>query len=216
MTLGEKVKFLEKLQGVLSDFNNVFMIIGGDFNIHAGPNDADVGKFSETMASVKLADMVEEYCLIDIWRNQNPHTRNYTWRRSYPLQQSRLDYIFVSAAFQLTFDISCEISAGVRSDHSVVDFVAVSTGRQRGPGLWRYNNELHETDYTFVELVRTEIARAKDGLDPYDAQCSLGVKVEMLLSRIRVLSIRRSKEIAFKLRQEESETLEYVTAMEKK
>ena len=211
----EKIAFFEKVRNILTDFNEVFMIIGGDFNVHMGIWDVEEGKFNETSASSKLEEITEEFCLVDIWRHQNPRTRNFTWRRLNPTQQSRIDYIFISAAFQLEFDVHSSIAAGIRSDHSVVDIVAVPAGRQRGPGLWRYNNELHESDQIFVESAREEIARARNEVDPYDADASIGVKVEMLLSNIRVLSIRRGKAIAFELRKEETELLKQVTIIEK-
>ena len=157
---------------------------------------------------------MDDYCLVDIWRHQNPQTRCFTWRRIQPLQQSRLDYIFVSAAFQLAFSIQSNISAGVRSDHSIVDLVAIPANRERGPGLWRYNNELHESDPVFVESVREETLKARNGVAPYTTDTPVGVTVEMLLSNIRVLSIRRSKIITFNLRKEESDSLELVTTLE--
>ena len=179
-----------------------------------GPYDAEEGKFSETLASTKLREILDEFFLVDVWREKNPHIRNYTWRRVNPLQQSRLDYIFVTANFSLEFEITVEIAAGIRSDHSVVEVKAVARGIQRGPGLWRYNNELHESDQIFVDAVREEIARARNRDNPYTVDTRIGVKVEMLLSNIRVISMRRGKAIALQLREEEFALLEQVTAME--
>ena len=210
----EKIAFLEDLRNVIANFNEALMVIGGDFNIHLSPYDAEEGKFRETLASTKLREIVDEYFLVDVWREKNPRIRNFTWRRAHPLQQSRLDYIFVTANFRLEFEISAEISAGIRSDHSVVEVKAVPRGIRRGPGLWKYNNELHESDQIFVDAVRAEIAKVQNGELPYTADARIGVKVEMLLSNIRVISMRRGKAIAFQLREEEFALLEQVTAME--
>ena len=210
----EKVSFFENMRSVLAELSETYMIIGGDFNVHMSPYDTEAHKFFATPASAKLSQLVDEYCLVDIWRHQNPQSRSFTWRRIQPLQQSRLDFIFVNAAFQLAFNIESKISAGVRSDHSAVDIVATPANRQRGPGLWRYNNELHVNDSIFIESVREETLKARNGVAPYSTDTPIGVTVEMLLSNIRVLSIRRCKNIAFNLRKEECELLERVTSLE--
>ena len=210
-----KLAFFEKVHNILTEYNDTNLIFGGDLNVHLSPYDVEENKFKETSVSAKISEMMEEFCLIDIWRKQNPRVRNFTWRRLNPLTQSRLDYIFVSAACQVAFDIRADISTGIKSDHSMVDIVAKCVEKRRGPGLWRYNNSLHESDPTFVKLVRQEIVLAKDMMQPYTAGIPIGVIIEMLLSNIRVISIRRSKTIAFELRKEETELLEKVTEMEK-
>ena len=119
--------------------------------------------------------------------------------------QSRIDYIFVSAACLVAFDMCANICAGIRSDHSLVDIAEKTVENQRRPGLWRYNNSLHESDPTFIESVKGEISQARAASQPYTVDVPIGVRVEMLLSNIRSISIRRSKAIAFALRKEEKE-----------
>ena len=60
-------------------------------------------------------------------------------------------------------------------------------------------------DTEFTQLVRSEISKAKSAHDPYDIGISRGIKVEMLLSNIRVLAIKRSKTIACELRATEND-----------
>ena len=110
--------------------------------MHSGPYDVEEGKFKVTAASKRLHELIEHFCLRDVWRYQNPTKREYTWRRLMPLQQSRIDYAFASEAICCNFEVQSFIEAGVRSDHSIIVITAVSTHRRRGPGLYRFNNEL--------------------------------------------------------------------------
>ena len=123
----------------------------------------------------------------------------------------------ISAACLVEFEFPTKISAGIRSDYSVVDAVGKASNKRRRHGLWRYNNQLHESDSVFVELVREKIGMARSASQPYTADISISVRVEMLLSHMRVICIQRGKTIAYELRKEERERelVEKVTELEK-
>ena len=210
----QKVNFLDKLNQYLANFVSVNTILCGDFNVHLGPYDTDVGKFKPTRAGQYLLDLTEQFCLKDIWRMQNPNKREFTWRRTASLQQSRLDYVFISETICCNFEVQTLIEAGVRSDHSVIAITANSTQRRRGPGLYRFNNELL-ADTEFVELTKREITLANNNEGIYNGDEDIGVKLEMLLSSIRVICIRRSKNIARETKKEEHRLLNLVTESEK-
>ena len=210
----QKLDFFEKLRHKLVSFTSVNTILCGDFNVHLGPYDVEMGKYKPTAASKCIFELIEQFSLKDIWRFQNPVKREYTWRRKTPLQQSKIDYAFSSEAICCNFDVHSFIEAGVKSDHSVIVITAVSARRKRGPGLYRFNNELLN-DTEFVELAKTEIYQANNRVGIYNGDIDYGVKIEMLLSNIRVISIRRSKTIAYKMRREECELLQQVTEFER-
>ena len=210
----QKLSFFEKLNDSLTHFVSDNTILCGDFNVHLGPRDVEVGKYRSTSISKYIYELAEQLSLKDIWREQNPNKTEFTWRRAQPLQQSRIDYIFISETVRCNFDIQSVIEAGVRSDHSVIAITAVSAQRKRGAGLYRFNNELL-ADPEFVELTREEIQRARTGNGIYNGDIDHGVQVEMLLSNIRVISIRRSKIIAKNIRQEERRLLRQVTEYER-
>ena len=190
------------------------MIICGDFNIHLGPLDAEEGKYRRNNASTYLQELIEHLCMKDIWRIQNPTRRGFTWRKTAPMQQSRIDYIFVTEVFRSNFEIDSGIQAGVRSDHSIITMTAESVHRRRGPGLYRFNNELL-SDTEFVEHARNEIFKERSSEGIYEGDIDFGIKLEMLLSNIRVIAIRRSKKLARQMREEETRLLQHVTECER-
>ena len=199
----EKCNFLDCLNNVLACHANDFTIIAGDFNIKIGRLDSDRDNFSDTRAGEKLRGILNEFSLQDAWRIQHPTERSYTWRRKNPFQQSRIDYIFLSSRMLQYNEISTKIETGLMSDHSVVAVDIELSNEPRGPGTWVYNNSLID-DREHVNEVRAEIREAKLSRGMYEGDYSKGVKIDLLLSNIRVLTIRRSKDIARKLRREEN------------
>ena len=41
-----------------------------------------------------MEETIANHCLVDIWRELNPQLQRFTWRRTNPCQQSRLDFFF--------------------------------------------------------------------------------------------------------------------------
>ena len=88
------------------------------------------------------------------------------------------------------------------SDHSVISIVIQHGSDLRGPGLWMYNNSLVENEAHVTE-VKSEIRKAFNYSDVYQGVLDKGVRLELLLSNIRVLAIRKGKQLAFERRREE-------------
>ena len=210
----QKRAFFEKLRNYLVNFVSANVVLCGDFNVHLGQYDVEIGKYKSTSTSKCILELIEDFCLRDVWRWQNPTKREYTWRRLAPLQQSRIDYVFASETICCNFEVLSYIEAGVASDHSIVVISVASKHRQRGPGLYRFNNELL-ADNEFVELAKKEIRRAETNEDIYSGDISHGVMLEMLLGSLRVISIRRSKRIASEMKEEETRLLQQVTEFER-
>ena len=83
-----------------------------------------------------------------------------------------------------------------------------------GPPASRTCRELLE-DTEFITAVKQECALASRRSEMYDGVISPGLLVEMLLSNIRVISIRRGKVLARECRMEERSILERVNEFEK-
>ena len=79
----------------------------------------------------------------------------------------------------------------LRPSHSINLEMNVNSS-DKGPGLWRFNNALLE-DEVFVQGARLEIEKAKNNQDVYADAKDLGLKIEMLTSKIRVQGIKISK-----------------------
>ena len=94
-----KCNFLSELRETLLDFATHRTVLCGDLNIKLGSLDTNNTNFRVTGAATKMQDLLDEFSLEDAWRAQHPTTRKYTWKRLNPLQQSRIDYTFVSDVF---------------------------------------------------------------------------------------------------------------------
>ena len=57
------------------------------------------------------------------------------------------------------------------------------------------------------------MARSAKGI--YESEIDNGVKLEMLMSSVRVIGIRRSKNLAIQMREEENRLLRHITECER-
>lgn len=191
-----QVKFIQMIRDQMEKIipaENDLAILCGDLNIHLTKFDSSKDKFSPTRAARKLTKLMKDFNLVDVWRDKYPSWRRYTWRRLAPLQQSRIDYIFVSEnVLDRQMLRTIEIRPGILSDHSLVNLELTLFKGNRGPGLWRFNNSLLE-DTNFVYSVKEEVNKFRQFLGLYAPDLNSGVGLEMLMSQIRVICIRCGK-----------------------
>ena len=145
----------------------------------------------------------------DLWRFHHENTRKYTWRRTNPFRQSRIDYVFLSSAMINNDVVKTKIESGILSDHSFVQAEIRLSAEKLGTGIWRFNNNLLE-DFEFINLTRAEIRRAVEGSDIYAGEISRGLKVEMLLANIRAIAMKRGKKLAQSVRGAENDLFKKV------
>ena len=208
-----KCAFLDRLRDILLAHSNEKTLVGGDFNIKLGPLDSDRSNMRVTRASSKLHDLLNEFSLEDVWRKQHESSRRYSWRRLNPLQQSRIDYVFLSETILNSAVVKSNINPGILSDHSFVTTHLELHTEPRGPGLWRFNNSLLD-DAIFVGKVKTEIQKAQTEDAQYAGIASSGLLLDFLLSNIRVIAIKRSKQLAYDRRQAEKDLYQTVSELE--
>ena len=190
------------------------MIICGDMNIKLGVNDSFTS-FQQTRAGKALQELLQEFELVDVWRELFPNIKRYTWRRTRPLQQSRLDYIFISDNLHRCRLTKARIDPGFLSDHSFVYAEIDARNPSRGPGIWRFNNELLD-DTVFRVTIKDELQKFIERNEPYDGESSKGLLIDLLLSNCRSKCITRSKEIKAEQRREEKELAEEVKILEQR
>jgi len=83
-------------------------------------------------------DLAAQLDLIDVWRIINPDIRKYTWRRRRPEISCRLDFFLVSQSLMCSVT-SVNISAGYKTDHSLIDIRIALHSNPRGLGFWKLN-----------------------------------------------------------------------------
>ena len=97
--------------------------------------------------------------LIDVFRYLHPEARRYTWCRRNPIKQARLDYFIVSGPL-IDLIQNCDITAGYRSDHSILKIQLQISKFEIGKGLWKLNcNLLKNIEY--IELINKTINEVK-------------------------------------------------------
>ena len=150
----------EWLSAMVSDH----IIIAGDFNLTLDPAKDRNGEQPRLMRdycrqrSRALKETLEEFRLVDVWRNQNPDASQYTFTRG--TSRSRLDYFFISEHLCLSgAKVECNIMPPYLADHRAVQLKVNIAGQVRGPGYWKFNNSLLVDDH-FVEELREFIQEA--------------------------------------------------------
>ena len=190
------------------------LILCGDLNTHLSALDTSQKSFKPSSASTCLRELMSEFNLRDVWRHLNPDKQQFTWRKCRPFQQSRIDYFLVSDVLIDAHQISrIDIEPGHRSDHSIVVMEVKVFGGKRGPGVWKMNLSLLANE-DVVQGIREEIERAKNRLGQYHDVQDLGLLIEMLLSNIRVICIKVSKNIAKEKRKNERDLEKCVKQLE--
>ena len=96
-----------------------------------------------------------------IYIDSHPLVKRYTWRKRNPLKQARLDFLLVSNHMS---DIvkSCDIKAGYRSDHSIIELELLMNKFIKGKGIWKFNNSLlkHQDYLTLINnTIEAEVER---------------------------------------------------------
>ena len=143
-TLGEQL---------MSNTNTSNVIIAGDWNTTLNPIDKRGGQpWKATNYRNSLVSPMDELNLIDIYRQIHPTTKSFSYE-SKPLNlKSRIDFFVISRSLSSCVK-NVEIRTSIAPDHkSVFLNIEVKNEFIRGPGLWKFNNNLLE-DESYKDLI---------------------------------------------------------------
>ena len=159
-----------------------------------------------------LQNTLNTYNLVDLWRIKNPETRRYTWRRHFPLTQSRLDYFFVPQEMVYCLQ-EVDIKPSIKTDHSLITLkLSINNENKRGPGFWKFNDSLLK-DIQYVTDMKQLIEDQKRDLRYMHDKAQ---KWDIIKYKIREFTIQYSKETAKARKLFENEMinrLEYFTKL---
>ena len=169
-------KFFTTVFKTLSKIATDNIVIGGDFNTVLDVNmDRLCSQANNHQASKVIQVGMENLDLTDIWRTRNPTEKKYTWFKHTNTTSSRsalrIDYFLVNIGLEAqTLDTT--ISAGCRSDHSLITIEIENNNMKRGKGIWKFNNTLL-ADTQFCEGMINNLNESKQlllnsGLDDVD------------------------------------------------
>ena len=205
----EQAKFIDELEERLRDLPEMSRVfLCGDFNMHLSPLDTSAD-FVNSPPAAQLTQMLDRFGLVDVWRYTYPGLSGFTWRRGGTAldQQSRIDFFFISSSTLRSQGISkIEIRPGHKSDHNMLVLEMNIQNQQRGPGVWRFNNNLLANEEFLCKAVE-EIGRAKKGEGIYANIQDTGLIIEILLAELRAASITIGKRIAKNKCREEKQLL---------
>ena len=146
------------------------LILAGDWNLVQN-FDLDCKNYrrqNNIDASRKVNDMMVKLDLLDIWRMLNPDKKRYTWRRTNPLQQSRIDYFLISDLLAPMVS-EVDIKAGYRTDHSLITLTIEFDKDETRKQFWKFNASLL-LDINYVQEINKLIENtlSEYAAFPYD------------------------------------------------
>lgn len=114
-------EFYRGINFTIVNFGCQNVIVAGDWNLVLDPSKdyENYKNINNVKAQEMVLQMMDNIDLCDIWRELNPDCRRFTWRRSRPFQQSRLDFFLVSDSLIVNV-ADADIMCGYRTDHSCV------------------------------------------------------------------------------------------------
>ena len=139
--------FFKQLKQPILEAGNTNILIGGDRNLLLEPevDGTNYKNVNKQNARVEVCNMIAELNLYDIWREEHPEVRKFTWKRKLknnPLQLGRLDFILVSGEIVRYCHKESKLP-GYRSDHSMVSVNLQMFKHTIKPKLfWAFNNQL--------------------------------------------------------------------------
>lgn len=117
----DRPDFFNNIFEIIDKIGNDNVILGGDWNV-VQDKALDTHNI-KTLNNIRSNEIINRFKIendfIDPWRVINPDLKQFTWRRSNPLKQSRIDFFFVSQALFAKVN-ECKILTSYRTDHSAI------------------------------------------------------------------------------------------------
>lgn len=158
----DKPEFYSQLLNTLQDiYSSQYIILGGDFNLILNKELDSVNYLhhNNPKSIQEVNNLMNTLNLKDVFRENYPDSRMFTWRRRNPIKQARLDFFLISESL-LPKILSVKSENSYRSDHSPVILSCKTSDFKKGKGFWKFNNSLL-TDNEYVTLIKEEINKVK-------------------------------------------------------
>ena len=163
-------QFYEKLTKKIYEYNINNTICCGDWNLVVDEsNDYQNYKHvNNPKAREVVKEMMELLNLTDIWRDNNPEIKRFTWRKQNPFQQARLDY-FLLSEYLIWWWEGADILPGYRTDHSMITLTIQFGEKIKRNTFWKFNQKFLR-DKKFVDEINEEIGKViqEYAIDPFD------------------------------------------------
>ena len=154
--------FYTKILNMIQEYySSQYMIIGGDFNLMLDKelDSMNYKNLNNPKSRMEVLKMIEILNLKDIFRENNPNLKRFTWRKKNPIKQARLDYFLISESL-LNLAPYVKFENSYRSDHCPVVMGVKTNEFLKGRGFWKLNNSLL-ADKEYVNLIKEKIKNIK-------------------------------------------------------
>lgn len=207
--------FFKNISDKILSFECEYLVLGGDFNLVQDiSKDKKGGNASTHFKSLDEIEIIKEKLdLTDIWRDLNPDTIRFTWRRRNPEIHCRLDFFLISSTL-CTNALEADILPGYKTDHSMITLCIITKTNPRGPGFWKLNTHFL-TDLEYVNLIKEtliEVSREYENHTEVDAI----LLWDMIKMKIRANSIIYAKRQKSRFKQNEAILEQEISALEKR
>lgn len=158
----DQINLVARLQEQLANLEVQILFMGGDFNIQLHNTNSTThsstsrSPLRQSYAQL-LRNFMEEYHLADVWHSKNPQSTRGTFHRGN--YTATLDYLFIPE-FLLSSVTAIDILPEPLSDHSSLQLDFKLTTQKRGPGFWRFNNQLLSNP-VFIQEMREHLIEAQ-------------------------------------------------------
>ena len=160
-------------------------IVVGDFNLIMDNNmDRTEKVFGGVKNNDKARELIEKFMeegsMTDIWRDQNPDKKHFTWRGRRTGYVARHIDMFLTDISLNGWITETKIQPGFRSDHSQILLEVVPHKVNRGRGVWRLNTSVL-TELEFCTKINETIETCQwyvRGQNPQDKWES--IKLELI------------------------------------
>ena len=185
----EKQNFMDELATVVQNIDVHNIVVCGDFNCVLDNNlDIITGDTHPNITIKHFKDFVEKCDLYDSWRLFHSGEKEFTWSKQNPMSARRLDYIFVtSSLFDKT--VASNITSISSSDHRGCTITVKLSQIERGPGYWKFNNDLLR-DIEYVNKMNEFI---DDFVSDIEANDDYQCKWDLLKINIKTFTMNYSK-----------------------
>ncbi len=133
--------FYKKIFDMMSAEAQGVLICGGDMNIRLSKMESSTSNIGHSKPMInKMNSIMKEIGIVDVWREFNPTSRDYTYFSTPQSTYSRIDYFFAFKRERLRIR-SCDIGTIDVSDHAPI-VMTVDIGINLKSTLWKLNSSL--------------------------------------------------------------------------
>ncbi|GFS09551.1 nocturnin [Elysia marginata] len=133
--------FFIKVKHEIARVGNKNIMVMGDWNLLLDPEIDGVNykNINNKKARAEVGQMMADLDLFDIWREEHPEERKYTWKRKLKnntIQLGRLDFILASQDI-IHYCKKENILPGYRSDHSMITVTLQFAQNYKPKTFWK-------------------------------------------------------------------------------